>query len=122
MEKTEQKPVTVKAKENVGNEKQNKAKQNRKAFIEPWKLKNGGESGRPGRFCLEESVSDIIQGTFNYGEQGKNLTSHHARISKEEKATTEVAYLYLKGVGRKWEKYLEAFMRSRDFIYSFRQC
>lgn len=27
MEKTEQKPVTVKAKENVGNEKQNKTKQ-----------------------------------------------------------------------------------------------
>lgn len=70
------------------------AKNNRKAFSEPWKPKNESlkrerillvpkKSNRPGRFCLEESVTDLIQGKYNCDEERKNLAIHHAKIRKK---------------------------------------
>lgn len=38
---------------------------------------------RSGRFCLEESVSDLIQGKIDCGDERKNLTIDHAKISKK---------------------------------------
>lgn len=40
-------------------------------------------SNTPGRFCFEESVSDLVQGKMVCVEENKNLFIHHAKISKK---------------------------------------